>query len=155
MRQNKINEIQPYNMSYCMLWVLLSKTQKYFLFTSWTLQTCFIWQKRFFGLYGYTIHFCTDVQTLNFIRKDRDGPLKLYTYISYLRVTVWCGFWSRGIILPFFFENEQGETVTINGNRYRAMLNKFLFTKIEEEGIGCVYAWTTLENIATLLWKSW
>ena len=23
------------------------------------------------------------------------------------RVTVWCGFWSRGIIGPFFFENEQ------------------------------------------------
>ena len=27
------------------------------------------------------------------------------------RVTVWCGFWSRGIIGPFF-ENEQGEAVT-------------------------------------------
>ena len=25
------------------------------------------------------------------------------------QVTVWCGFWSRGIIGPFFFENEQGE----------------------------------------------
>ena len=28
------------------------------------------------------------------------------------RVTVWCGFWSRGIIGPFFFENELGEAVT-------------------------------------------
>ena len=52
------------------------------------------------------------------------------------RVTVWCGFWSRGIIGQFFFENEQGEAVTVNGNRYRAMLNEFLFTKIEEENIG-------------------
>ena len=25
------------------------------------------------------------------------------------RVTVWCGFWSRGIIRPFFFENGQGK----------------------------------------------
>ena len=24
------------------------------------------------------------------------------------RVTVWCGFWSRGIIGSFFFENKQG-----------------------------------------------
>ena len=24
------------------------------------------------------------------------------------RVTIWCGFWSRGIIEPFFFENKQG-----------------------------------------------
>ena len=32
------------------------------------------------------------------------------------RVTVWCGFWSRGIIGPFFFKNEQGEAVTVNGD---------------------------------------
>ena len=50
-------------------------------------------------------------------------------------VTVWCGFWSRGIIGPFFFENEQGEAVTANGDRYQAMVNKFLFIKIEEEDI--------------------
>ena len=37
------------------------------------------------------------------------------------RVTVWCGFWSRGIIVAFFFENEQGEAVTVNGDRYRAI----------------------------------
>ena len=36
---------------------------------------------------------------------------------------------SRGIIGPFFFENEQGVAVTVNGDRYRAMLNEFLFTK--------------------------
>ena len=52
------------------------------------------------------------------------------------RVTVWCGFWTRGIIEPFFFENEQRESVTVNGDRYRAMLNEFLFIKIEEEDIG-------------------
>ena len=46
------------------------------------------------------------------------------------RVTVWYGFWSRGIIGPFFFENEQGEVVTVNGDRYRAMMNEFWFTKI-------------------------
>ena len=39
------------------------------------------------------------------------------------RVTLWYGFWSRGIIAPFFFENEQGEAVTVNGDRYRAILN--------------------------------
>ena len=49
------------------------------------------------------------------------------------RVIVWCGFWSRGIIGPIFFENEQGKVVTVNGDRYRAMLNEFLFTKSEEE----------------------
>ena len=52
--------------------------------------------------------------------------------------TVWCGFWSRGIIGPFF-ENKQGEAVTDNDDRYRAMLNEFFFTKIEEEDIGNIW----------------
>jgi len=51
------------------------------------------------------------------------------------RVTVWYGFWSDGIIGPFFFENEQGAVVIVNGERYRAMLNEFLLPKFEEEDI--------------------
>ena len=49
------------------------------------------------------------------------------------------GIGSRGIIGPFFFANEQGDSVKANGARYRAMLNEFLFTKIEDEDIG--YIW--------------
>ena len=48
-------------------------------------------------------------------------------------------FWSRGIIEPFFFENEQREDVTANDDRYRALLNEFLFTKIEEEDTGNIW----------------
>ena len=44
--------------------------------------------------------------------------------------------WCRVIVGPVFFENEQGVAVTVNGDRYRAMLNEFLFPKIEEEDIG-------------------
>ena len=55
------------------------------------------------------------------------------------RVIVWCGFCSRGIIGPFFFENEEGVVVTVNGDRYRTMLKEFLFTKIEEEDIGKIW----------------
>ena len=40
---------------------------------------------------------------------------------------------------PFLFENKQAETVTVNSHRYRAMLNKFLYTKIEEEDIGNIW----------------
>ena len=55
------------------------------------------------------------------------------------RVTVCCGFCSRCTIGPFSFENEQGEAITVNGNRYRVMLNEFLFTKIKEEDIGNIW----------------
>ena len=40
---------------------------------------------------------------------------------------------------PFFFENEQGVVVKVNGDRYRSMLNEFLFTKIEEEDIDNIW----------------
>ena len=55
------------------------------------------------------------------------------------RVTIWCGFCSRGIIGPFFFENEQGEALTVKDDRYRATLNEFLFTKIEEKDIDNIW----------------
>ena len=55
------------------------------------------------------------------------------------RVTVWCGFWSQGIIGLIFFENEQGEAVIVNSDRHWAMLNEFLFTKIEEQDIGNIW----------------
>ena len=43
-----------------------------------------------------------------------------------------------------FFENEQGEAVAVIGDRYRAMLNEFLFTKIEEEDIANIALRTAL-----------
>ncbi|XP_060863533.1 uncharacterized protein LOC132940126 [Metopolophium dirhodum] len=43
------------------------------------------------------------------------------------RTTVWCGFWAGGVIGPFFFEDDEGVTVTINGERYRHMLTNFLW----------------------------
>ena len=46
-------------------------------------------------------------------------------YVCLKRVTVWYRFWISSIIGPFFIENEQGVTITVNGNRYRAMLNEF------------------------------
>ena len=49
------------------------------------------------------------------------------------KVAVWCGFWYGGIIAPFFFKNEQGAAATVNNERYCAMLNEFLFPKIEKD----------------------
>ena len=69
-------------------------------------------------------------------------------------VNVGCGYWSRGIIGALFFENE---IVTVNGCRYREMLNEFLFTKIEEEDIANIcfqhdgVTWHTAEAILDVL----
>ena len=41
-------------------------------------------------------------------------------------VTVWCTVMCDRIIGPYFFENAEGFTETVNGERYRHMLNTFL-----------------------------
>ena len=53
----------------------------------------------------------------------------------------------------FSFENHQ-EAVTVNGDHYQAMLNEFLFTKIEEEEIGNIWFQqdgTTCHTVETTL----
>ena len=91
---------------------------------------------------NYWVHHLTLVLISWMVNKQNCriwGTENPYAYIEKpthsKRVTVWCGFWSRGIIGSFIFENEQGEAVRVNGDRYRAMLNEILFTKIEEEDI--------------------
>lgn len=46
------------------------------------------------------------------------------------RCTVWCGLWAGGIIGPYFFEDEAGDAVTVNGDRYRDMLTNFAISEI-------------------------
>lgn len=42
------------------------------------------------------------------------------------------GFWSRGVIGPYTFENAAGNTITLNGERYRAIISDFLGPYLEE-----------------------
>lgn len=48
------------------------------------------------------------------------------------KVTVWCALWSGGVIGPYFFENDQGETVTVDGERYRRMITDYFWHEIED-----------------------
>ncbi|GFW54497.1 putative DD41D transposase [Trichonephila clavipes] len=41
------------------------------------------------------------------------------------KLTVWCALWAGGIIGPYFFKNDEGHNVTVNGYRYRAMITNF------------------------------
>lgn len=71
------------------------------------------------------------------------------------RVTVWCGFWAGGVIGPFFFENGAGQAVTVTGERYRAMINEFLWPELDamdvddmwfqQDGATCHTAHATIE----------
>src|SRR5215469_12205854 len=48
------------------------------------------------------------------------------------RVTVWCGLWAGGFIGPYFFQNDAGQAVTVNGVRYREMITNFLWPELED-----------------------
>lgn len=47
------------------------------------------------------------------------------------KVTVWAAMSAHGIIGPFFFEDANHRTVTVNSERYRAMLENFLEPELQ------------------------
>lgn len=51
------------------------------------------------------------------------------------KTTVWCGLWAGGIIGPYFFKNEAGQNVTVNGARYRTMITDYLLPEIEARNL--------------------
>jgi len=45
------------------------------------------------------------------------------------KVTVYCGLWAGSIIGPYFFKDDNGRNVTVNGERYRVMIDDFFCKK--------------------------
>ncbi|GFV96680.1 uncharacterized protein TNCV_3387731 [Trichonephila clavipes] len=41
------------------------------------------------------------------------------------KLTVWCALWAGGIIGLYFFKNDEGHNVTVNGDRCRSMITNF------------------------------
>ncbi|GFS93203.1 DUF4817 domain-containing protein [Trichonephila clavipes] len=51
------------------------------------------------------------------------------------KLTVWCALWAGGIIGPYFFKNDEGHNVTVNGDRYRAMITKFFIPELNNHDV--------------------
>ncbi|GFW56521.1 uncharacterized protein TNCV_1862311 [Trichonephila clavipes] len=51
------------------------------------------------------------------------------------KLTVWCALWAGGIIGPYFFKNDEGHNVTVNGDRYRAMITNFLIPELNNHDV--------------------
>ena len=52
-----------------------------------------------------------------------------------LKVTAWCAVHAGGVIGPFFFEDAAGQTTTVDGARYRAILTEFYLPQLNELGL--------------------
>ncbi|GFU59376.1 uncharacterized protein TNCV_2299411 [Trichonephila clavipes] len=46
------------------------------------------------------------------------------------KLTVWCALWAGGMIGPYFFKNDERHNVTVNGDRYRAMITNFFIPEL-------------------------
>ncbi|GFY12478.1 putative DD41D transposase [Trichonephila clavipes] len=51
------------------------------------------------------------------------------------KLTVWCALWAGEIIGPYFFKNDEGHNVTINGDRYRAMITNFFIPELNNHDV--------------------
>ncbi|GFT41972.1 transposable element Tc3 transposase [Trichonephila clavipes] len=51
------------------------------------------------------------------------------------KLTVWCALWAGGILGPYFFKNDKGYNVTVNGNRYRAMITNFFIPELNNHDV--------------------
>ncbi|GFW09163.1 putative DD41D transposase [Trichonephila clavipes] len=51
------------------------------------------------------------------------------------KLTVWCALCARRIIDPYFFKNDEGHNVTVNGDRYRAMITNFFIPELNNHDV--------------------
>ncbi|GFW13140.1 putative DD41D transposase [Trichonephila clavipes] len=71
------------------------------------------------------------------------------------KLTVWCTLWVGGIIGPYFFKNDEGHNVTVNGDGHRAMITNFFIPELndhdvqelwfQQDGITCHTARATID----------
>ncbi|GFX86791.1 tc3a_0 protein [Trichonephila clavipes] len=51
------------------------------------------------------------------------------------KLTVWRALWAGGIIGPYCFKNDEGHNVTVNGDRYRAMITNFFIPELNNHDV--------------------
>jgi hypothetical protein len=82
------------------------------------------------------------VNKQNFRFWGRENPHLLHEApLHSERVTVWCAISSRCIIGPYFFQSEEGNPVTVNGSRYRLMLETFFIPSLQQRRIHLRRTW--------------
>ncbi|GFW23689.1 DUF4817 domain-containing protein [Trichonephila clavipes] len=51
------------------------------------------------------------------------------------KLTVWCALWAGGIIGPYVFKNNESHNVTVNDDRYRAMITNFFIPELNHHDV--------------------
>ncbi|GFX05596.1 putative DD41D transposase [Trichonephila clavipes] len=69
------------------------------------------------------------------IWSEADPQVYVETPLHPEKLTVWCALWAGGIIGPYFFKNDEGHNVTVNGDRYRAMITNFFIPELNNHDV--------------------
>ncbi|GFX81209.1 DUF4817 domain-containing protein [Trichonephila clavipes] len=89
------------------------------------------------------------------IWSEADPQVYVETPLHSEKLTVWCALWAGEIIGPYFFKIDEGHNVTVNGDRYRAMITKFFIPELNnhdvqelwfhQDGVTCHTARATID----------
>lgn len=103
--------------------------------TETRLQNVFFSDEAHFHLGGY-------VNKQNFRYWSSENPKELHQQPLHKdKVTVWCAISGKGIIGPYFFENNRGQTITVTSERYCEMINSFLRNELRNSSIANRNSW--------------
>ncbi|GFV76072.1 uncharacterized protein TNCV_1456691 [Trichonephila clavipes] len=69
------------------------------------------------------------------VRNEANPQVYVETPLHPEKLTVWCALWAGGIIGPYFFKNDEGHNVTVNGDRYRAMIINFFIPELNNHDV--------------------
>ncbi|GFX27068.1 uncharacterized protein TNCV_439741 [Trichonephila clavipes] len=88
------------------------------------------------------------------IWSDANPQVYVETPLHPEKLTVWCALWAGGIIGPYF-KNDEGHNVTVNGDRYRAMITNLFIPELnfhdvqelwfQQDGATCHTARATID----------
>ncbi|GFT73516.1 transposable element Tc3 transposase [Trichonephila clavipes] len=89
-------------------------------------------------LFSDEAHFCLNgyVNKQNCrIWSEADPHVYVETPLHPEKLAVWGALWAGGIIGPHFFKNDEGHNVTVNGDRYRAIITNFFIPELNDHDI--------------------
>ncbi|GFV35601.1 uncharacterized protein TNCV_3473721 [Trichonephila clavipes] len=69
------------------------------------------------------------------IWREANPQVYVETPLHAEKLTFWCSLWPGGIIGPYFFKNDEGHNVTVNDDRYRAMITNFFIPELNNPDV--------------------
>ncbi|GFW04020.1 transposable element Tc3 transposase [Trichonephila clavipes] len=69
------------------------------------------------------------------IWSEANPQVYVKTPLNQEKLHVSCALWAGGIIGPYFFKNDKGQNVTVNGDRYRAMITNFFIPELNNHDV--------------------